>query len=480
MTPVILALALICALILPYAPVPLPVFAVVLSGLIVAAMASSRRRPAPVPTSVPDAPRPDAPHDGKAKTEIGLILEAIPSILIGVSGRGTINHWNSAAERAFGIAGDQVVGKPFDHCGIPLDWNKVLTYRDESVGQSASMRLDDMRYELPDGRSGYLGITLISLPGGNGSAGGGFLMFAADITERRQREAQSIHSIKLVGIGQLAAGIAHEINTPVQFIGDNLSFLGDVARHLYAAETGGSPCVLEKLIAGAATPEEIAALDVSYHKEEVPKAIAQSSEGIRRVGTIVSAMKDFSHPDGAEPELFEINRCITTAAGISRNEYKLVADLVLDLDPDTGSAKCYPGDLNQVFLNLIVNSAHAVSDAVRASRTRGTITISSRRKGDWIEVRVADTGAGIPEGVQPRLFEPFFTTKEVGRGTGQGLYICREIITKKHAGTITFVSVVGAGTTFTIRIPAGGTLRRPRAEERSAAFRTLMSTPPKQ
>ncbi len=288
-----------------------------------------------------------------------------------------------------------------------------------------------------------------------------------DLTERKRLEAQRQQGQRMESIGQLAAGVAHEINTPIQFIGDNLRFLGDSFGDLTTV-LGAHAALLEAGRSGAAPAEMIAATDaaakradVDYLTEEIPKAIGQSLEGITRVAEIVRAMKEFSHPDQGEKKPTEINKTITTTLTVARNEYKYVADLVTDFGANLPLVPCIAGEFNQVVLNLVVNAAHAITDMIAQNSGKdggkqggkGTITVTTQLVGDHVEVRIKDTGTGIPESARAKIFDPFFTTKAVGKGTGQGLYIAHTVIAKKHAGSLTFETEMGKGTTFIIRLP---------------------------
>jgi signal transduction histidine kinase len=194
--------------------------------------------------------------------------------------------------------------------------------------------------------------------------------------------------------------------------------------------------------------------DTNYLVQEIPKAIQQSADGVDRVSRIVRAMKEFSHPGGEDKEAVDINKAIENALIVARNEWKYVAEAVTDLDPSLPLVTCHPGEINQVLLNLIVNAAHAIGDkSGRDGDKKGTITVSTRSEANGVEVRICDTGGGIPEAIRDRIFDPFFTTKPVGKGTGQGLTIAHAVVVNKHGGTITFESVVGQGTTFIIRLP---------------------------
>ena len=196
-------------------------------------------------------------------------------------------------------------------------------------------------------------------------------------------------------------------------------------------------------------------VNLAYLREEVPQAISESLEGIQRVTKIVRAMKEFSHPGGTEKVPVDVNECLVTTSTVARNEWKHLADLVLDLDPALPYIQGLPAELNQVFLNLIVNAADAIGEKVPADAGKGVITLSTRRHALGVEIRIADNGVGIDEQVQKKIFDPFFTTKRVGKGTGQGLTVCYQVIVNRHGGTIHCQSELGAGTTFILRLPLG-------------------------
>ncbi|MBN1347255.1 MAG: PAS domain S-box protein [Phycisphaerae bacterium] len=288
----------------------------------------------------------------------------------------------------------------------------------------------------------------------------GMFLMIQDITDRKRLQRQALQTQKLESIGQLAAGIAHEINTPTQYIGDNTHFLqdafGDLStvldqfnRLLAAAKDGKLD---EQIIADV--DQAIEEADLGYLSEEIPSALSQALEGIDRVSTIVRAMKDFSHPGVEGRTNADINRAIESTITVARNEWKYVAEVVTDFDPDLPLVSCLVGEFNQVILNILINAAHAISDVIgEGGGDRGTIAVATRRAGAWAEIRIKDTGAGIPEHVRPKVFDPFFTTKGVGKGTGQGLAIAHSVVTEKHGGTIEFETELGKGTTFTIRLP---------------------------
>jgi PAS domain S-box-containing protein len=296
----------------------------------------------------------------------------------------------------------------------------------------------------------------------------------ADITDRKRREAEKAameeklrQSQKLESIGQLAAGIAHEINTPTQYVSDNTRFLQGGFTDVLSL-IGKYHDLLKITKGGAVSPEVISEIekaegdtDLQYLSEEIPKAIQQSLEGIDRVAKIVRAMKEFSHPGTKEKIAVDINRAIDTTITVSRNEWKYVAEMVTAFDPSLPLVPCLPGELNQVILNVITNAAHAISDIVGdGSSGKGIITVNTRHDGNWAEIRISDTGTGVPKEIRAKIFDPFFTTKEVGKGTGQGLAITRSVVVNKHGGTIDFETEVGKGSTFIIRLPLNGEIAR--------------------
>ena len=273
--------------------------------------------------------------------------------------------------------------------------------------------------------------------------------FVRDLTEAHRLEVELQQAQKLEAVGRLASGIAHEINTPIQYIGDNTRFLQDSFVSLWE---------LSRRYAEVAPPEAREALraleeelDLDYLREEVPGAIQRTLQGVDRVATIVRAMKEFAQPDRKEMVATDLNRAIQATLEIARNEYKYVADVEPtfgDLPPIT----CHAGDLNQVVLNIVINAAHAIGDAVKGTGSRGKIRVTTRREGDDAVVAISDTGTGIPEAIRDKVFDPFFTTKDVGGGTGQGLAIARSIVAKHH-GSLGFETETGRGTTFFLRIP---------------------------
>ncbi|MBI2567119.1 MAG: PAS domain-containing protein [Candidatus Schekmanbacteria bacterium] len=390
------------------------------------------------------------------------LLSAIPSMIIALDEASRVTLWSAVAEKAFGLRAAQVLGRPFREVAIPWQWSEVERHLGDPRSLQLPKTLPDLRYTRADGQKRLAGFTVCWIWGDSGQRCGQ-LWFGADVTERRKIESELQQTKKLESLGRLAAGIAHEINTPIQYVGDNTTFLQEAFRGMSEL---CRRCVelIATARAGALSAELITELedairdlDIDYLVQEVPTALAQSLEGIERVATIVRAMKDFSHPGNAEKRLVDINRAIRSTVEVSRNEWKYVADSELDLDPALPPVPCLPGELNQVLLNIIVNAAGAIADSLRDQPgAKGTIAISTNRRGEWVEIRIRDTGTGIPEPIRDKIFDPFFTTKEVGSGTGQGLTLARTIVVDRLAGSLTFESEVGKGTTFIIKLAVDG------------------------
>jgi PAS domain S-box-containing protein len=288
----------------------------------------------------------------------------------------------------------------------------------------------------------------------------GFEGMFEDITERRVLRDQLLQAQKLESVGQLAAGIAHEINTPTQYIGDNVRFLkttfGNLTNVLNIYDA-----LWKDTLSDTVTPalrQEISLalrkIDVKFLVAEIPKAIDDTLEGIKRVSTLVSAIKEFSHPGTKEKVPLDLNHAIQSTITVAQNEWKYVAEVETRFESTLPAISCLPGEFNQVILNLIVNAAHAIGDRAKdGNEKKGKITVETGRCPTGVEIRIGDTGTGIPLDVREKIFDPFFTTKEIGKGTGQGLAIARSIIVDKHEGSIHFESVLGEGTTFIIRLP---------------------------
>jgi two-component system, NtrC family, sensor kinase len=282
------------------------------------------------------------------------------------------------------------------------------------------------------------------------------VLLAEAIEWRDRIEADRRMAHRLEAVGQLAAGIAHEINNPLQYVGDHLEFVHDASADLLGAIERLQGCVPAGDDPRRADDARavLASIDLPYLQRELPGALEAIQGGIRRITSIVRSMKELSHPGTDDARAADVNRAIECALEISANSYRGIADLDKQLAP-LPMVTCFIAELGQVFLNLIVNAAQAME-----GRPRGTLAVTSSVDANHIVITISDTGGGIPSEIQQRVFDPFFTTKELGRGTGQGLSIARAIVVDRHGGSLRFDSVAGQGTTFSLRIPIAGPAAR--------------------
>jgi two-component system NtrC family sensor kinase len=386
---------------------------------------------------------------------------------------------NRAVLRDYGYEPSELLGKRPDLL-VPHDLNRVQLKGITEALKSGHEVRTELRGRRKDGSIFWIGAFVAPVK----DAAGRFTHYVgvgADITARleqdriqrqlqdqlysemQERERMAMErrlAQKLEAVGRLAAGIAHEINTPIQYIGDGVMFLqsaqADHERLLAAYRQAFARVAAGKPVSAAleSIKEAEAAADLEFLRIEVPKAFERTLEGIERVASIVRAMKEFAHPDSNEHNPSNLNHAIETTLIVAHNEYKYSATIETQLGA-IPEVNCNVGELNQVFLNLIVNAAQAIEDAGKdASSGRITVTTSAIR--DGVIISIADNGCGIPEENLERIFDPFFTTKAVGRGTGQGLAIARSIVTEKHRGSIDVQSTVGLGTRFIIRLPVSG------------------------
>jgi PAS domain S-box-containing protein len=380
---------------------------------------------------------------------------------------------NAAAERIGGYSRHEIIGRNFADFMAPEYAEWIRTNKLGGKGEKAY----EIEMITKDGRSVPVEVStrLIYDKGVVVGVQG----IGRDITERKQAlevlrklEVQLQQAQKLESIGQLAAGIAHEINTPTQYVSDNTRFLQDAFQDLIWVQQKYFQ-LAEACRAGSATDRlltEVEALakqaDVDFLTQEIPKALGQALEGTERISKVVQSMKDFAHPGASVMQPCDLNKSIESTITVACGEWKYVAEMVTDFDTTLPLVPCLQGEFNQVVLNLIINAGHAIGDVIgEGSAGKGTITISTRHNGEWAEIRVSDTGTGISRVNCARIFDPFFTTKEVGKGTGQGLSISHNVVVEKHGGTITVETEEGVGTTFIIRLPLQATAQRPQSLE---------------
>lgn len=387
------------------------------------------------------------------------ILGSLNSLLISLDPFERVTHWNTMAEKLLGVRSSGAIGRSLMDLGVGWDKAALAHAIEECKRTNKPVRIDNLVCSQEDGEKKLLGITVNPMLSSDGDFIG-LLLLGADITEKKTLERQLAQALKLEAIGQLAAGIAHEINTPMQFVSDNLRFLQESCVAIEGVLTATQTLVqavqagTQEADAVKVVEKALKAADVDYLLREIPKALRQSLDGAERVRNIVRAMKEFSHPGTEEKTLIDLNHAIECTVTVARNEWKYVADLDLVLAPDLPMVPCRPGELNQVVLNILVNAAHAIGEKLGPGNDeKGKITVRTQAIDGWVEIRITDTGPGIPESVQGKIFDPFFTTKEVGKGTGQGLAIAHDVIVKKHGGELKFETEIGQGTTFIIRLP---------------------------
>jgi len=407
----------------------------------------------------------------REKSLLAGVISAVPQMVYWKDGRGRYVGCNAAYLAVRGFDHEtRLLGRTEDELGLDDAVGAGLGALEAEVVATGAA-IVDRRADLADRDGDRRALLLSVLPLDRGGAGDRAVIgVGADITHANELERQLAQANRLESMGQLAAGIAHEINTPIQYVTDNTRFVAqgalgllEVAERFAARAADGAGTVTAREVADALGP-----LDLEFLSTEMPGALAESLEGLARVAEIVRAMKDYAHPGTGRTDL-DVNRAISSTVHVCRNEWKYVADVDLDLDPAAGLVPCYEGELKQVVLNMVVNAAQALGERPGTDLPRGTIRIRTRRTGDEMLITIADDGPGMDERVRHRAFDPFFTTKPVGRGTGQGLTLAHAVVVTKHHGRIDLETAPGRGATFTIHLPltvpeaAGGD---PRTESR--------------
>ena len=386
------------------------------------------------------------------------LLQSISSLLVSLDSEGRVCRWNPVAERLLDLPKNEALGKQF--ANLNIRWSKKSHIRDitrftrQQTASKTQVSVVDSNGEVK-----RLGITVY--PTDQTSQSRECLILGSDITEQTFLEEQLHQSQRLEAVGQLAAGVAHEINTPIQYIGDNVRYLEKCFKRV-APVLELLPSVPEKVRNPLADPEFASELDTQIEaakiesiRQQIPEAIQDTCEGIESIASIVTAMKDFSHPGFDEKTDVDLNHVLSSAITVAKNEWKTIANLFTSLDLKLPEIHGLPIELNQAFLNIIVNASHAIADVAEKNPEgkKGSISISTHELNEFVEIRIADTGGGIPASIRERIFEPFFTTKEVGKGTGQGLAIAHTVFVQKHDGRIWCEVEENVGTRFIIQLP---------------------------
>lgn len=388
------------------------------------------------------------------------ILDGVFEGAILVASNGIIELFNASAQRMLGFRPEEIVSRHIATIlpeSLARDLPSTIRRFERRCERTTPRRQHEALLRHKDGsmvpadvavRATQLGPRLV------------YAWTIRDLRRRRAIEDRLAHAHRLESIAQLAAGIAHEINTPIQYIGNNLAFLRQAFDQLLLL-TFGAPCPADgaaarraRDIATAVTDSaETSALETSFYREEVPRALDETLEGVQQVAKIVRAMKEFSKSNSDVKQPTDLNQAIRNVVEISRSRWKDVAEVVMDLDEDLPMVECVAGEMNEALLHLVVNAADAVVQSVAGGSPRGTIGIRTRTEGDRVSIEVSDTGPGISENNRGRIFDPFFTTKAPGMGTGHGLAVVQATIERRHGGTIDLRTEVGRGTTFSLRLP---------------------------
>ncbi|MCP5050988.1 MAG: PAS domain-containing protein, partial [bacterium] len=385
-----------------------------------------------------------------------ILLTAISTIFVAVDSDGYIFQWNKSSEKFFKISREQALKHPFAYLlndYIPEEKLKEIVRK--GLKEQRPSKDITVNVDLGHGNGGNK-LLLASISPVIDRTGKklGFLLMAEDITNRKEEEDMQNLSKKLEALGQMASGIAHEIKTPLQYIGHNSRFVSDsfkdvmqvfetIEEGLREMEKSDRPGVA-KLI-----KDQMVRNDMDYIMEEIPKASSQIINGVEKVSEIIQSMTEYTYPGRGFKEKCDINELLKSTLVVVQNSIKRRADIHLNLDKDLPHVPCYPGELCQVFLNVLVNAG----DAVEEKGEWGNISIYTGCEEENVLISITDTGVGIAENHRENIFTPFFTTKEVGKGTGQGLSLAHNVITENHNGKLEFTSKAGEGTTFYIRLP---------------------------
>ena len=389
------------------------------------------------------------------------VIDSVPNLIFVKDSEQRYTLANNATANLFGTTVENIIGKRVGEFHHNLDEANQLAADDTQVLESLQEKFISEE-KITDGDGNVRWLQIVKRPMIIGEDRSRHVLgVATDLTERKILESQLRHSHKMESIGQLAAGVAHEINTPTQYVSDNTLFVKDSFADIKEVLDACGE-LIKAAKAGNLSSQMVAEIerkfddrDIEYLMDEVPKAVNQSLEGISRISKIVRSMRTLSHPGNVEKRVANLNQAIESTAIVAQNEWKYCAELETHFDENLPAVPCLLDEINQVILNMIVNAAHSIADVVGDDGTRGKgkITITTNRVDDWAEIRIKDTGTGIPPEAQNRIFDPFFTTKEVGKGTGQGLAISHNVVVKKHHGQLTFETAPEHGTTFIIKLP---------------------------
>jgi len=377
------------------------------------------------------------------RTVLRTMIDLIPAFIYAKDAQSRFTACNALVAERLGTTPNDMIGKT-DFDFFPRQMAEEFFAAEQTLIVSGKPLIDieEIAFDKVRGENRVILTSKVPLRDANGKPTG-IVGTGYDITERKALEQRLAAVDRHESIGRLAAGVAHEINTPIQYLSDSVGFI--------------SEGVIELLGHKAKPPHEVGAdnesdEDIDYLREELPTALKRVSEGLARIAEVVRSLKEFAHADAINKGLVDLNQSIRSTLVVARSEYRDVADVKTELG-ELPPVTCHGGQINNVILNLVVNAAHAIADAGDGGNRRGLITVRTRAAEDHVIISVTDTGGGIPEAIRHRIFDPFFTTKEVGRGTGQGLTMARNVVVKGHGGEIDFTSEIGKGTTFSVKLP---------------------------
>jgi two-component system, NtrC family, sensor kinase len=374
------------------------------------------------------------------------MIDLIPAFIYAKDAQSRFTACNELVARRMGASPEELIGKT-DFDFFPRHMAEKFFSDEQALIQSgkALVDLEEIAYDKTRGMDRVILTSKVPLRDEQGNLTG-IVGTGFDITDRKAAEERLSSMDRHESIGRLAAGVAHEINTPIQYLSDSVCFIREGVQELLE--------YIDTLRGAMPQPPDVDE-NVEELRRDMPPALTRMSEGLSRIAEIVRSMKDFSHADQEAISEVDLNQAIRSTLVVARSEYKMVADVETDFG-ELPKVTCHGGQINQVLLNLIVNAAHAIGDVVRKTNERGKITVRTRAEENGVVIEIQDTGGGIPEHIRSRIFDPFFTTKEVGRGTGQGLSIARSVIVKGHRGGLNFTTEGGKGTTFVVHLPLNG------------------------
>ncbi|WP_169433133.1 PAS domain-containing sensor histidine kinase [Maridesulfovibrio zosterae] len=395
------------------------------------------------------------------------ITDAVQSAVFLIDDKDTIQFVNPAAQTMFGYIKEEFIGKKLHTMLVPKKYQETASKGLAHFSKTGKGPvLDKMQEMVALHKDGKELTTLVHVGKLWRNKAWWAVGSVIDITKLKEIQAdliksqqEAIQTGRLASIGHLAAGMAHVINTPAQYVGDNLIFINDSIssiRYVFEAARNlaeSSP----KSQATDAFTEACSNEEILYIFEELPSAISQSQDGMRYITKIVQSMKAFSHPGNNQKSFDDINKILDAVITITHNSYKEVATVETHFAPDIPLILCCASEIQQVFLNLMINAIQSIQDSNNKEKELGKIDISTVSKDDFVIISVADTGDGVPEEIRDRIFDPFYTTKPVGQGTGQGLSICYDIVVNKHSGTIEVGNNPESGAIFTIQLPIEAT-----------------------